>query len=872
MVLFYHLMAAIDWVIYSVASSLFRIIMDIANAQLFRAERISEIADRIYIVIGVLMLFKLVISGIQYIINPDVFDDKEKGLGGILKKTALSLAMMVAAPVVFNFLIQIQTPIITTLPTIILGGEAPQSEEGREKELDERGFAISFKVLSSFVRLRSGHEPDVANAGVGEGKQIHDFQSFYDNITEHCPWTIFGNMDSCTYDYMIIISTLCGGFLVYVLLSMALDVAIRTIKFGIIQMLAPIPIASYVFSKDKLNKFVKTAASVYTDLFIRMAIIYFIIFAIQEIMRTDVLNFLGINGGGIADTGDWFRNTVVNITLIFGLLMFASKAPKFISELLGLPDIGSGDLADMFKPAWTRAGGAAGAMINPVRNAVSNWKKAMDNNADWGERKHRRRLNALRHAIGGFGKGALDAAQGVAAGDDWSKMTERHNKSVAQSAKHGAAAFMRRTSKATAKEDNAEAVGKMQQIKNFFRDKKVDLHKRIADKRQEAEDLYNNAITNTQNQINTLRDELMSDSLSSEERASKMTQLSELEKEYSGLQSLTGKNKWIANKQRELVAADLASENRAYVSEQKAENNKQIAELQKKYASATDDEKRDLQQQIIDLRNKNAELDKVDISDSAMDEYVKTGKLKTEKAAISRETIIRGKVDQFFGGEGFTGQGYIDTADLLKNNRANLYTGESMTKMRQNVDILVDAEGKVASWESRFSTAMEPGLDKDGNPTMVPKKFTYADLADLKKKVDNGKITPEELEKNGFTSGAMVQSAFEDMEKQAAEAYVMANMAAIDPTVAAHSTFVLKTDPKTGKPVAPNETITNGIARMKATLATANIPKEEKDELMKLLRERPGEFFKKASDIQERYRTKGSRISAYNSGKKDSGS
>ena len=29
--------------------------------------------------------------------------------------------------------------------------------------------------------------------------------------------------------------------------------------------------------------------------------------------------------------------------------MFAKNAPKFLSELLGLPDIGSGDMKEMFK-------------------------------------------------------------------------------------------------------------------------------------------------------------------------------------------------------------------------------------------------------------------------------------------------------------------------------------------------------------------------------------------------------------------------------------------------------------------------------------------------------------------------------------------
>ena len=94
----------------------------------------------------------------------------------------------------------------------------------------------------------------------------------------------------------------------------------------------------------------------------------------------------------------------------------------------------------------------------------------------------------------------------------------------------------------------------------------------------------------------------------------------------------------------------------------------------------------------------------------------------------------------------------------MKNNRSGLYTGEAMTKMRQNADILVDASGQPATFTAKFT--------KDG----VTTKITYADMADLKRKADNGTITQAELDKFGFANSAMVQSAFEDIEKQAAEA------------------------------------------------------------------------------------------------------
>ena len=364
----YTLFSWIDSIVYGLAASLFRIIFDLADMHFFSDAQIQEVTTRIYIVVGVLMLFKLVISAVQYLVNPDSFDDKEKGLGGLLKKTAISMALIAIVPTIFQFLMAVQGPIIKTLPSVILGSSP--SETIDDKSID---FDLSFQILSTFVRAKPGTNGSVSDAAGTTVGEIHDFSSFTNKVGRNCPYGIldWSSADNCVYDYKIIISTICGGFLCYTLLTMVLDISIRVIKMSIIEMLAPIPISSYIVSKDKLNKFVKTASSVYFDLFIRMGIIYFIIFAIKAIKDSKLLGFS-------TNSGDVFRDIVINIALIFGLLMFASKAPKFLSELLGLPEVGSGDMADMFKPAWQRVGGFAtfGAMAGAYRNSKEYGEKS----------------------------------------------------------------------------------------------------------------------------------------------------------------------------------------------------------------------------------------------------------------------------------------------------------------------------------------------------------------------------------------------------------------------------------------------------------------------------------------------------------------
>lgn len=353
MVILYGLLAAIDYIIYSLAASMFRVIIDIASVEFFTDKQITGITSRIYIVVGVLMLFKLVISAIQFMINPDSFDDKEKGLGGILKKTVISIALMVLVPSIFNFALAMQKPIVESIPNVVFG-----TEDRVDFGNDDMGMNLSFQILSSFVTLREGHENKIKS-----DEKIHDIASFQKNVLAGCPkislFGLFGSIDDCHYDYKILISTAAGVFLCYILFVMILDVAVRMIKFGLIQVLAPIPISSYVLSKDKLNNFVKMATSVYLDLFIRLAVIYFVIFAIKNVFDAGLIH--KISGG------DPWRTILVNIAIVLGLLKFAQKAPDFITDLLGLKDVASGDMKDMF----TRAGGMFGATVGAGKSFIS---------------------------------------------------------------------------------------------------------------------------------------------------------------------------------------------------------------------------------------------------------------------------------------------------------------------------------------------------------------------------------------------------------------------------------------------------------------------------------------------------------------------
>lgn len=95
--------ALLDWVFYNLISILMQAIFDIANFSL--SEGIFEkLINRVYLVLGIFMLFKITISLLTYLVNPDKISDKENGVGKLSMRVVLVLVMLIMLPSAFQLL------------------------------------------------------------------------------------------------------------------------------------------------------------------------------------------------------------------------------------------------------------------------------------------------------------------------------------------------------------------------------------------------------------------------------------------------------------------------------------------------------------------------------------------------------------------------------------------------------------------------------------------------------------------------------------------------------------------------------------------------------------------------------------------------
>lgn len=201
---------------------------------------------------------------------------------------------------------------------------------------------------------------------------VNETCEYDSNIFHYIPIKAFKYLTGNTryiFTYSPVISTIVAIVFIVILFSFTIDVAVRTIKLGILRLLAPIPIITYMDpkgSKDSaFNAWVKILTATYLDLFMRLAIVYFVIFLIQQmIVKGIVVNY----GHGILGLFTF-------IILWIGLFIFAKQAPKFIRQVLGLKDE-SFKLFGGLKEVMALGSVAKGFVSGGISGAVANYNPA----------------------------------------------------------------------------------------------------------------------------------------------------------------------------------------------------------------------------------------------------------------------------------------------------------------------------------------------------------------------------------------------------------------------------------------------------------------------------------------------------------------
>ena len=84
----------IDMIVYTLLGVVYEIFYSVATANFVQGETIADFFNRVQLILGVIVMFKLVISLFNGILNPDSLSDAKKGVSSILKRVIMVLIMI----------------------------------------------------------------------------------------------------------------------------------------------------------------------------------------------------------------------------------------------------------------------------------------------------------------------------------------------------------------------------------------------------------------------------------------------------------------------------------------------------------------------------------------------------------------------------------------------------------------------------------------------------------------------------------------------------------------------------------------------------------------------------------------------------------
>lgn len=379
-----------DNIFFLLLQGVYQVFFNVATAELFSNALIRDFYYRCQLVIGVFMLFKLAVTILEGIMDPARVTDKKAGAGKIISRIITSLVILaLITPIniptpqnswekqvnnnglLFGALYSLQERILSnnTIGKLVLGTtEATDDTDEQGKTLSENASEFAGQILRGFFRINVIPEPDEGydvedgqDPEVNEDNRLCEFtdeqEEFYNTAT---PSELLSAVnDTCEIDkdsdlvqrvwagitsifldrethYRYSYSPLGGIVALIISVIMILytiDVAIRALKLAILRLIAPIPIISHMSispkegrGEDAFNSWVRSLTSTYLELFIRLAIMYFVIYLIHDM----------IANGIVINTGTGIVGVLSFVFIVIGIFIFARQAPRFIENSLGM--------------------------------------------------------------------------------------------------------------------------------------------------------------------------------------------------------------------------------------------------------------------------------------------------------------------------------------------------------------------------------------------------------------------------------------------------------------------------------------------------------------------------------------------------------
>lgn len=347
----------IDGIIALFIRFLYGLIFDISSARILE-NYIYEFMGRVYTLLAIFMLFKLSISVVNYILNPDQLTDKSKGFSKLIQNVIIVMALVIMTPQLFDWAYKLQclilnsgviNTIITNEPNSMSSEEVTAACFGGEDQCysikqskKANSYLLTYSLYSTFVYAKDGDDDSIAD--ISDSSANTRYKSFKTCAEAVQTDSTYVEANNCIFnwktvkrsdnEYLLLASTACLVFTAYVLIVFAIDIAIRSVKLCFLQLIAPVPIISMLDPNSgksgMFSKWLKECGKTYGLLFLRLAIVYFVSEIISQVLKD-----------GITTASGCSISMLAKIFIVLGALAFAKQLPDFIKSITGI-EMGGG--------------------------------------------------------------------------------------------------------------------------------------------------------------------------------------------------------------------------------------------------------------------------------------------------------------------------------------------------------------------------------------------------------------------------------------------------------------------------------------------------------------------------------------------------
>lgn len=434
----------VDSIVYGIIGWTYDMFTIIAGARVLDESALRDVAERIYVVIGVIALFIVAYALLQAIIDPDKASKGDTSPAKIIPNIAIAIVGIAIVPTAFNYAYDIQRMILcnNVIPKLLLDNSVTYDENGYYKS-EKSGAEMATLLFESFFYPKN-NDGGYANVSNEEEymKMIKDTENFFsgdlaqayedskaDKDTILNLFSPFiGDVADNKIGYLFIISTIAGGYCAFVLITYCFDAAIRAVKLAYLEVLAPLPLLLMIVPGQKkiFQNWLKKTMSCFFEIFIRIFAIVFAAFIMRHLPDL-IFNMSSMfnNGYGCLTNPGWVTLLLVRALLINALFAFMKQVPKLVSEITGVDSKGfgiglkgKGVLGDLL---GTFGGAAVGAAAGAATGALgAGWSSAMNTKG------------GFKKKVAGFGAGlkygAANGAKG--GGNQFNKMRTQHYRDI----------------------------------------------------------------------------------------------------------------------------------------------------------------------------------------------------------------------------------------------------------------------------------------------------------------------------------------------------------------------------------------------------------------------------------------------------------